>query len=112
MPEEVLSASGPEPARGERRVHTCCRACIANCGVIATVKDGRVVKLEGDPADRMSKGRMCAKGLGGIQALYHPNRNKYPMLRVGKRGENRWKRISWDEAIDIIARKLMETREK
>ncbi len=95
-----------------RKVKTCCRACIANCGVIATVKNGRVVKLEGNPEDRMSKGRMCAKGLSGIQALYHPNRNKYPMMRVGKRGENKWRRISWEKAIDIIAHKLMETREK
>ena len=47
---------------------------------------------------------MCAKGLAGIQALYHPNRIKYPMKRVGERGENKWKRISWDEAIDIIAK--------
>jgi anaerobic selenocysteine-containing dehydrogenase len=93
-------------------INTCCRACIANCGVIAHVKNGRVIKLEGNPEDKMSKGRLCAKGLSGIQALYHPNRNKYPMLRVGARGENKWKRISWDEAIDIIAKKLMETREK
>ncbi len=95
-----------------RRVKTCCRACIANCGVIATVKNGRVIKLEGNPEDRMSKGRMCAKGLSGIQALYHPNRNKYPMMRVGKRGANKWRRISWDTAIDIIAKKLVETKEK
>ena len=95
-----------------KRVKTCCRACIANCGVIATVKNGRVIKLEGDPADRMSKGRMCAKGLSGIQALYHPNRNKYPMMRVGKRGENKWRRISWEKAIDIIAHKLVETKQK
>lgn len=95
-----------------KKIKTCCRACIANCGVIAHVKNGRVVKLEGNPEDPMSKGRMCAKGLSGIQALYHPNRNKYPMKRVGKRGENKWKRISWDEALDIIAKKLMETRDK
>ncbi len=95
-----------------RRVKTCCRACIANCGVIATVKNGRVIKLEGNPEDRMSKGRMCAKGLSGIQALYHPNRNKYPMMRVGKRGANKWRRISWEKAIDIIAHKLMETKDK
>lgn len=94
------------------KINTCCRACIANCGVIAHVKNGRVIKLEGNPEDPMSKGRMCAKGLAGIQALYHPNRNKYPMQRVGERGSGKWKRISWDEAIDIIARKLMETREK
>ncbi|NTV89832.1 MAG: molybdopterin-dependent oxidoreductase, partial [Clostridiales bacterium] len=94
------------------KIKTCCRACIANCGVIAHVRNGRVIKLEGNPEDPMSKGSMCAKGLSGIQALYHPNRNKYPMLRTGERGENKWKRISWDEALDIIAHKLMETREK
>lgn len=96
----------------EKIVKTCCRACIANCGVIAHVKNGRVVRLEGNPEDPMSKGSMCAKGLSGIQALYHPNRTKYPLMRVGKRGENKWKRISWEKALDIIAQKLMDTREK
>ncbi len=97
---------------GVRVVKTACRACIANCGVLATVKNGRVVGLRGNPEDPMSKGRMCAKGLSGIQALYHPNRNKYPLQRVGERGSGKWKRISWDEALDVIARKLMETREQ
>lgn len=96
---------------GETIVKTSCRACIANCGVLAHVKDGQVVELKGNPEDPMSKGRMCAKGLSGIQALYHPNRIKYPMKRVGARGEGKWKRISWDEALDTIADKLMETRE-
>ena len=94
------------------KVKTACRACISNCAVIATVKNGRVVELEGDPDSPMSKGRMCAKGLSGIQALYNPNRNKYPMLRVGERGENKWKRISWDEAIDLIAHKLIEAKKE
>jgi len=102
----------PAFEEGVREVKTACRACIANCGAIATVKDGRVVGLRGNPQDPMSKGRLCAKGLSGIQALYHPNRNKYPMKRVGPRGSGQWKRISWDEALDIIADKLMETREK
>ena len=93
-------------------VKTCCRACIANCGVLAYVKNGRVIKLEGNNEDPMSKGRMCAKGLAGIQALYHPNRNKFPLKRVGERGGGKWKRISWDEALTTIAEKLMDTREK
>jgi len=93
-------------------VKTACRACIANCGVLAHVRDGQVVKLEGNPEDPMSKGRMCAKGLSGIQALYHPNRNKYPLKRVGERGGNRWRRISWEEAIGTIADQLMATREQ
>ena len=104
------AAQTPERSDEVVKLRTSCRACISNCGVIATVKNGRVVKLEGDPENRMSQGRMCAKGLSGIQALYNPNRNKYPLIRVGKRGENKWKRISWDEAIDIIARKLMDIR--
>jgi anaerobic selenocysteine-containing dehydrogenase len=93
-------------------VKTACRACIANCGVLAHVENGRVVKLEGNPVDPMSRGRMCAKGLSGIQALYHPNRNKYPLKRSGERGGGKWKRVTWNEAIDDIAKKLMETREK
>ncbi|QUN07095.1 molybdopterin-dependent oxidoreductase [Shewanella yunxiaonensis] len=93
-------------------VKTNCRACIHNCGVLAHVKNGRVVKLEGNPEYPMSKGTLCAKGLAGIQALYNPNRNKYPMLRVGKRGENKWKRISWNDALQKLADTLMDTREK
>lgn len=91
-------------------IKTACRACISNCGVLATVKNGRVVHLEGNPEDPMSKGHMCAKGLSGIQALYNPNRNKYPLIRVGKRGENKWKRISLNKAIDTIAHKLMTAK--
>ena len=89
----------------EKIVKTACRACIANCGVLAHVKNGRVIKLEGNPVDPMNQGRMCAKGLAGIQALYHPNRNKYPLLRVGERGSGRWRRISWDEALTRVAEK-------
>ena len=107
-----LPSASAQQASTTKIVKTNCRACIANCGVLAHVKDGRVIKLEGNPEYPMSRGAMCAKGLSGIQALYHPNRNKYPMQRVGARGENKWKRISWDEALDSIAKKLMETRAK
>lgn len=91
---------------------TACRACSGKCGVLAHVRNGRVIKLEGDPEHPMSKGTLCAKGLAGIQALYHPNRIKYPLLRVGERGENRWRRISWDEAIELIYQKLRKAREE
>lgn len=96
----------------EKKIRTCCKACIANCSVIATVKDGRVVNLEGDPTDPMSKGHMCAKGLAGIQALYNPNRLKYPMIRSGKRGENLWRRATWDEALELIAKNLLAAKRK
>lgn len=84
------AAEAPIAAAAEEEtkiVKTCCRACIHNCGVLAHVRNGRVVKLEGNPEYPMSKGALCAKALSGVSALYHPNRNKYPLLRVGKRGE-------------------------
>lgn len=93
-------------------VKTACRACIANCAVLAHVKDGRVIKLEGNPESPMSRGGVCAKGLSGIQALYNPNRNKYPMKRVGERGGNDWERMSWDDAITEIASNINEVSEK
>ena len=95
-----------------QEIRTSCRACIANCGVIATVSNGRVIKIRGDEIDPMSKGRVCPKGLSGVQALYHPNRNKYPMKRVGDKPGNEWERISWDEAAQMVAQALIDMRDK
>ncbi len=91
-----------------RVVKTLCRGCVGHCGVLAHVKNGRVIKVEGDPDQLYSQGVMCAKGLSQVQALYNPNRVKYPMRRVGKRGENKWERISWDEALDEIAEQIVK----
>lgn len=95
-----------------KKIRTICRACLNNCGMIAHVKDGKVIKLEGDPDDPMNKGAACAKGLAGIQALYNPNRIKYPMKRKGERGSNDWERISWEQAIDEIADIMWEHYQK
>lgn len=93
-------------------IRTCCRACINNCGIIATVRNGRVVKLKGDPIDVLTEGRICPKGLAGISALYHPNRFKYPLVRVGAKPGNDWERVSWDDAAEKVARALIEMRDK
>lgn len=94
---------------GETKIiHTCCAGCVGRCGVLAHVQNGRVVKLEGDPDHVYSKGNICAKGLSFIQALYNPNRIKYPLKRVGERGSNQWERISWEQAIDEITDQLLE----
>ena len=96
----VESAEAKTSTQGTVKVKTLCRACVARCAAIATVENGRVVKLEGNSEDGTTHGGLCAKGLAGIQALYNPNRNKYPMRRVGERGGNQWERISWEEAIN------------
>jgi len=82
------------------------------CGILAHVKNGMLVKVEPaefpDPRFR----HICARALCSTQLVYHPDRLKYPLKRMGKRGEGKWQRISWDEALDTIASKLTEIRKK
>lgn len=89
------------------KIRTVCRSCHGGCGVIAFVKGGRVVKVEGDPESPISHGSLCAKGLAITQLAYHPDRILYPMKRTG----NEWRRIGWDEALDTCAEKLGEVKE-
>jgi len=97
---------------GERKViRTTCKGCHGGCGVLVTVEDGVIVNVEGDPQG-MTEGTMCAKGLAQLQHVNSPYRLKYPLQRTGKKGEGKWRRISWDEALDTIAEKCKEAREK
>jgi len=82
------------------------------CGILAHVRNGVLVKVE--PADFPDPRfrHVCARALCSPKLVYHPDRLKYPVRRVGERGEGRWQRISWDEATDIIAGKLREIGEK
>lgn len=105
-------ASAAEVEPEEKKVYTSCQACICSCAIIATVRDGRVVRIEGNPESPISRGGVCAKGLSAIQALYNPCRNKYPMKRVGERGTNSFERISWEQAIEEISQKLMQDYNK
>ena len=86
-------------------VLTTCKSCHGGCGVKVTVEDGVIVHIEGNP-DSLTKGTMCSKGLSSIQHVDNPYRLKYPMKRAGAKGEGKWKRITWDEALDTIAGKM------
>ncbi|MFC2060176.1 molybdopterin-dependent oxidoreductase [Chloroflexota bacterium] len=94
--------------------NTCPAAgCHRFCALKVWVKEGKISKVEsaeypGDPAAR----RICLKGLASPRLVYHPDRLKYPLKRVGERGEGKWQRITWDEALDTIASKLLELKEK
>ena len=104
---------------GDRVVPTFCHGCGSyrpTCGILCHVEDGRFVRVEGNP-DAFNNGvrgstSLCAKGLTGPQFVYAADRLKYPLRRIGAKGEGRFQRIAWDEAIDIIANKLKETKEK
>jgi len=86
--------------------------CGSACSILAHAKDGVLTKIE--PADLPEpKYRFaCSKALCSPKIVYHPDRLKYPMKRVGERGEGKWQRISWDEALDAIADKLKDISEK
>jgi molybdopterin-containing oxidoreductase family molybdopterin binding subunit len=74
--------------------------------------DGKLVKTEMAPMPNRRYNRICLRGLSLVQRVYDPNRLKYPLKRIGKRGEGKWVRITWEEAINTIAQKLLEIKEK
>ncbi len=86
--------------------------CHGSCGVLAYVKDGRLVKVEGDPDHPWNQGRLCSRCLAMTQYVYHPDRLTRPLKRVGRRGEGKWQPISWDEAFDLIEQKMKKIREE
>lgn len=95
----------------ERVIRSNCGMCHAGCGILVHVEDGKITEVEGDPDCPNNKGTLCAMGLAAKQLVYHPDRLKYPMKRLGERGEGKWQRISWDEALDTIAANIKEIRE-
>lgn len=93
---------------------TICQECYMGDGVLVHVKDGRVVKIQGDPESPVTDGdHICAKCRNVVEGtLYHPDRLKYPLKRAGARGEGKWERISWDQAVDEISEKILEVSDK
>jgi anaerobic selenocysteine-containing dehydrogenase len=84
--------------------------CHEGCGVLLYVKDGKLDKVEGDPAYPFSQGRLCPRCLVLTEVVYHPDRLRYPLKRASKRGEGKWERISWEEAYDTIASKFNQIK--
>ena len=87
---------------------TTCRECSAGCGVIAETRDGRTIKLEGNPEHPVNRGALCARGQAALQGLYNPDRYRGPMARKG----GQLQKVSWEEALQIFAQKLGETRSR
>ena len=93
----------PRGAGVERWVSSVCRECPAACGVRVRLVDGVPVKLEGNPACPVGRGRLCAKGQAALEGYFDPDRLVGPARRSGKRGENRWEPIAWDAAVALLA---------
>ena len=109
-----MTPFGDAPAKeGERlEIPTTCEMCVNKCSVIAVVENGVIHKLNPNPENPKSRGMLCARGNAGLQQVYDPARLKKPLIRAGERGEGKWRPASWDEAFDLAANKLLETKTK
>jgi len=88
-------------------VHIACpHDCPDTCAMLVTVENGRATKIQGDPAMPFTEGTLCTKVSHYLERTYSPDRLQYPMKRVGRKGEGKFRRVSWDEALDEIAERL------
>ena len=93
----------------ETRRSVCALDCPDCCSLLVTVENGRGTKLRGDPAHPVTRGFLCGKVAQYLEREYSPARLLVPQRRAGAKGEGRFERISWDEALDTIAARLKST---
>ncbi|GAB1471669.1 molybdopterin-dependent oxidoreductase [Chloroflexota bacterium] len=109
---QAARAAGTINAEGDGFVYSMCEMCVWRCGLIAKIKGGRVVKLDGNPEHPHSRGNLCPRGQSGLMNTYDPDRVLTPLIRVGKRGEGKFRQASWEEALDLVASKMTEIKNK
>jgi thiosulfate reductase/polysulfide reductase chain A len=95
-----------------QNLFSACDMCFNKCGLIARVEDGVVKKLDPNPKSLKSRGMLCARGNAGVRQLYDPDRLKVPLLRKGSRGEGKWQRLTWDQALDHAAEQMARIGEE
>jgi len=84
----------------------CPHDCPDTCLMLVTVEDGRAIRIAGDPEHPMTQGFLCTKVSKYLERTYHPDRLAYPQIRVGAKGEGRFRRATWEEATSLIAERL------
>jgi thiosulfate reductase / polysulfide reductase chain A len=87
-------------------IPTVCGLCRARCLVEGVVRNGRLHHIQGNIKSPFNGTKVCARGLAAVKLLYDPDRLKYPLMRSGQRGEGKWTRISWQEAITVVSSEI------
>jgi len=100
----------PRKLRYTKEVPSICPYCAVGCGVIVHVREGKVVNAEGDPDHPISKGSLCSKGSALYQVVNNKRRLAKPLYRAPR--SSTWKEVSWDWALDRIAGKVKDARDK
>lgn len=106
----VIAKAGDAKQTGLRTVPTFCNICFWQCAAVASVQDGKLWKIEGNPQDPLSHGRLCPRGTGGIGSYFDPDRLRSPLVRVSERGQEKWKAVTWDEALNVVAEKMLKIK--
>ncbi len=116
------AGTGKRPTGPIKWVKSACLQCPAGCGIQVKTIEGDAIKIEGNPLHPVNKGRLCPKGQAGLQVLYDPDRDRKPepdqeiqtqgITGPLKRDGDKWKKITWEEAISEVAERLAEIREK
>jgi len=111
---EAVGWPGRRIEKHYQLIPTTCFNCESACGLLAYVdKETQTIrKFEGNPLHPASRGRLCAKGPATINQINDPDRILHPLRRVGARGQGKWERISWAEAVDQIARRIRTALEQ
>ena len=90
----------------------CPKDCFGSCSLAVDVEKGKIIKVRGNRNSPVNQGRICAKGMHYPNMVYSSERLLYPLQRIGKRGKGEFKRISWEQALDIIYKKLKNLKEQ
>jgi anaerobic selenocysteine-containing dehydrogenase len=108
--ESLTNNKIPGPETGIEIRKTICSICGMGCGINAYVKDDRVVKVEGIPEFPANRGTLCVKGNANRQYIYNADRIHTPLKRVGKRGQGAFEAITWEQAYEEIAERLLQIK--
>lgn len=110
MPETATA-----PGAADRWIASTCALCYGTCSIRGRVRDGVLLKIEGNPASAIGRGRLCGKGVSGIMTHYDPNRLSVPLRRTnpvkGKGVDPGWREITWEEALDEITARLRKVHD-
>lgn len=96
----------------KNEIRTICFECHSRCGVVLKVNNGKVVGIKGDKDHPFSHGYTCPKGRACMEIMYHPDRIKSPLIKVGDRKGSHFEEASWDKALEIISENLLDCREQ
>ena len=90
----------------------CARMDHGGCALTVGVKANTIETVKGDPSGYLNKGYICPKAVASPDRLTHPSRLKHPLKRTGARGEGKWQKVSWDEALSLVSTKLQGVKDR